>query len=175
MNTDVTTNSRTLLDTLNLNNGWTLSSVFTNQNYSYYELIIVGIIPENNGSVSFNAQFIVQNQICSDTNYQYLCYGNDTGGNNAESATQQTSLTLWPKDRTGPSNISGGIHGKMTLFLGANYASHTSVLFAPNAYNGFGCQAWVTGSYMNFLPIDGIKFEFENGINSGQIEVWGCN
>jgi hypothetical protein len=174
MNSNASIPGPTYLGTLNSANSWRLESVFSKR-FTCYELIISGMTPSQPNDQTFNAQFLQGQNVLKGPNYQWLCYSNDFGSGSPAGNSRQTKLVLWDDRRTGPK--SPGIFGKMTLFIQDSYASHTSLIFAPVAYNDLGCQITITGSYRvtDATTPDGIAFGFEQGTNSGQIEVWGIS
>jgi hypothetical protein len=173
---------RTHISTLNSGNNWVDSTVFSRNNYQYYELIFNGITPVTSQDRSFGAQFFsIGGPWQIGNSYSYCAYGNDSGGNAAESGGGINYLRLWPSNRSGPQ--SPGVFGQMRLFLSGYSAYHNTQLNAPNAWTSIGCQAWITGGFNptnTSQPCGGICFQFfsaqpSSGISGGSVDIYGWN
>lgn len=174
MNSNASVPGPTYLGTLNSDNSWRLEGVFSGS-YTSYELIISKMTPSQPNDQTFNAQLMKGNNSLKGPNYQWVCTSNDFGGAGPGGNVGQKAFVLWDDQRMGPD--SPGIFGKMTLFIQGGYASHTSLIFAPVAFQSQGCQAMISGSYQitDDTTPDGIVFGFDGGTNSGQIEIWGIS
>lgn len=164
----------TYLGTLSADNSWRLENVFDGS-YTCYELIISGMCPAGIDDRTFSAQLMEGGNILQGPSYQWFCESKDIGGGGTNGLVGQTSLALWDNYRWGP--LAPGIFGQMTLFIGGGFVSHTTLVFAPVAFENAGCQTTIAGSYQfadNITP-SGIAFGFELGTNSGQIEIWGIS
>tara|TARA_R110000796_G_scaffold252584_1_gene388166 strand:- start:31941 stop:33566 length:1626 start_codon:yes stop_codon:yes gene_type:complete len=167
---------RNFVDTLSSSNGFKLPNVFTNAGYRYYEFIFNSPTPQVEGDQTFGARFYVNGNVQSQNTYYTNLYGNDAGGNTAESH-QEDYLSLYPWARSGPTTALGLI-GSMALFNQITLGC-TANIYAPNTYNSSGCQVWVEGG-MNpkpGTPFSGIEFDFYSGdgIFGGYIDVYGWN
>jgi hypothetical protein len=164
LNTLTASNSPTLQDTTSLTTG-----------YIYYEITFDNVTPTVSGA-HLRAQYFVDGAWANDKNYNTEGWGNDSGGNNANSMVD-TWLHIFPYDRTGPT-VNMGVFGNMTIYHPSEanvYKCFIANIYAPQAYNNLGCQAYSGGSYQgNKDAVTGIQFSFDNGnINSGVIRIYG--
>jgi hypothetical protein len=170
------------LGQLNAENAWTSANIFSANSFPYYQLLFRNVAPVTNKDNSFGARFYTNgNKIRTDSNYFWCAYGNDNGGNNPQSGSENY-LALWPAARSGPQTGSG-IFGSMTLYnpqaSESFYPNHNTLLNAPLADNNVGCQGWLMGSYQGVnTTISGIQFNFyssDGGISSGVVDIYGIS
>lgn len=166
---------------LNSDNFFASSNIFSTNKFTYYELVFNNIAPVINKDSSFGARLFINGRPASDNNYYWCVYGNDSGGNNAQSG-QNDYLVLWASARSGPQKGTG-LFGSMTLFnplITSGPKPYQALIYAPQANSNNGCQVWIGGNYNGSSngPAVGIQFNFYasgGGIQSGTIDVYGRN